>query len=153
MLLQLKALLRTNVLNDVTAASFSVSFSQLPAVKKDIEYSAAVTSLRTFIRSSAFRIHCGCQKIKSVFRILGIYNFCSTYNIVNRFSILLLMNFPSFSCLCIVFPSSPSQLQQPAFAVQSIVTTLRLAVGLCCLYVSKNPCTTTTYPHTVCPKN
>ena len=30
----LKALLRTNVLNDVTAALFWVSFSQLPPVKK-----------------------------------------------------------------------------------------------------------------------
>ena len=30
----LKSLLHTNVLNDVTAAPFSVSFSQLPAVKK-----------------------------------------------------------------------------------------------------------------------
>ena len=30
----IKSLLRTNVLNDVTAAPFSVSFSQLPAAKK-----------------------------------------------------------------------------------------------------------------------
>ena len=30
----LKALLRTNVLNDITAAMFSVSFSQILAVKK-----------------------------------------------------------------------------------------------------------------------
>ena len=41
-----------NVLNDV--APFSVSFSQLPAVKKDTKNGAAVTSLRTLIRSSAF---------------------------------------------------------------------------------------------------
>ena len=52
--LYLKTLLRKNVLNDVTAAPFSVSFSQLPAVKKDTENGAVVTSLRTFIRSSAF---------------------------------------------------------------------------------------------------
>ena len=45
----LKSLLRTNVLNDVTATPFSVSFSQLPAVKKPTENSAAVTSLRTFV--------------------------------------------------------------------------------------------------------
>ena len=42
------------VLIDVTAAQFLVSFSQLPAVKKDTENWAAVTSLRTFINSSAF---------------------------------------------------------------------------------------------------
>ena len=34
---RLKALLRTNVLNDVTAAPFSGGFSQLPAVKKGTE--------------------------------------------------------------------------------------------------------------------
>ena len=50
----LKSLLRTNVLNDVTAAKFSVSFFQLSAVE-NIENSAAVTSLRTFICSSDFR--------------------------------------------------------------------------------------------------
>ena len=50
----LKALLRTNVLNDVTAALFSVSFSQLPAAKNNTENGAAVTSLRTFVRSSNF---------------------------------------------------------------------------------------------------
>ena len=43
-----------NVLNDVTAAPFLVSFSQLPAVRKDTENGAAVTSLRTLVRSSAF---------------------------------------------------------------------------------------------------
>ena len=51
---QLKALLCTNVLNDVTAALFLMSFSQLPAVKKDNDKGAAVTSLRTFVRSNAF---------------------------------------------------------------------------------------------------
>ena len=44
----LKALLRTNVLNDVTAAPFQVSFSQLPAAK-NTENGAAVTSLRSFL--------------------------------------------------------------------------------------------------------
>ena len=44
-----------NILNDVTAAPFSVSFSQPPAVKKDTENGAAVTSLRTFGHRSAFR--------------------------------------------------------------------------------------------------
>ena len=53
----LMSLLRMNVLNDVTAALFLVSFSQLPAVKKDTKNGAAVTSLRTFIRSSAFSIY------------------------------------------------------------------------------------------------
>ena len=43
-----------NDLNDVTAAPFLVSFSQLLAVKKDTENGAAVRSLRTFIRSNAF---------------------------------------------------------------------------------------------------
>ena len=50
----LKALLCTNVPNDVTAALFLASFSQLPAVKKDTENGAAVTSLRTFVRSNDF---------------------------------------------------------------------------------------------------
>ena len=50
---ELKALLRTNVLNDVTAAPFLESFSQLPAAK-NTKNSAAVMSLRTFVRSSAF---------------------------------------------------------------------------------------------------
>ena len=49
----LKILLRTNILNDVTAAPFSMSFSQQPAVK-NTENGAAVTSLRTFVRSSDF---------------------------------------------------------------------------------------------------
>jgi hypothetical protein len=44
-----------NVLNDVTATPFSVSFSQLPTVKKNTKNGAAVMSLKTFIRSSAFR--------------------------------------------------------------------------------------------------
>ena len=50
----LKTLLCTNVLNDVTAAPFMVSFSQLLAVKKGTKKGAAVTSLKTFVRSSAF---------------------------------------------------------------------------------------------------
>ena len=36
-------------LNDVTAAPFLVSFSQLPAAKKDTENGAAATSLRSFL--------------------------------------------------------------------------------------------------------
>ena len=36
-------------LNDVTAAPFSVSFSQLPAAKKKTENGAALTSLRSFL--------------------------------------------------------------------------------------------------------
>jgi hypothetical protein len=35
-----------NVLNDVTATPFSVSFSQLPTVKKNTKNGAAVMSLR-----------------------------------------------------------------------------------------------------------
>ena len=41
--------------HDITAAPFSMAFSQLPTAKKDTENGAAVTSLRTFIRSIAFR--------------------------------------------------------------------------------------------------
>ena len=48
-----KALQCTIVLNDITAAPFPVSFPQLPAAKKDS--GAAVTSLRMFVGSSAFR--------------------------------------------------------------------------------------------------
>ena len=43
---KLKALLCKNVLNDVTAAPFLVSFSQLSPVKK---------TPKTFVHSSAFR--------------------------------------------------------------------------------------------------
>ena len=49
---QLQSLRRMNVLNDVTAARFSVSFSQLPATKNHYN-GAAVMSLRTFIRRRA----------------------------------------------------------------------------------------------------
>ena len=52
MLTYVKALLRMNVLNDVTAASFLASFSQLAAVKKYIENCEVVTSLGTFVRCS-----------------------------------------------------------------------------------------------------
>ena len=41
----------------IPGAQFSVSFFQLPAVKKDTENWAAVTSLRTFINSSAFKTY------------------------------------------------------------------------------------------------
>ena len=51
----LKVLLCKNVLNDVRTALFSVSFSQLPAVKKDTKNGAVLTSLRTFLISSTFR--------------------------------------------------------------------------------------------------
>ena len=55
--LVVKALLHTNILNNVTAAPFSVSFSQLPAVKKKQKKNGAVvTLLRTFVHSSAFNI-------------------------------------------------------------------------------------------------
>ena len=53
----LKSLLRTNVLNDVTAALFLMSFSQLPAVKKDTKNGASVTSLRTSVGSNDLSIH------------------------------------------------------------------------------------------------
>ena len=36
-------------LNDVTAAPFSVSSSQLPAAKKNTQNGAVVTSLRSFL--------------------------------------------------------------------------------------------------------
>ena len=41
-------------LNDVTAAPFSVSFSQLPAAKKTPKNGAAVTSLRSFLFRDEF---------------------------------------------------------------------------------------------------
>ena len=43
----LKSLRNKKDLNDVTAAQFLVSFSQLPAAKKNTENWAAVTSLRS----------------------------------------------------------------------------------------------------------
>ena len=53
----IQTLLHTNVLNDVSAAPFSVSFSQLPAAKKPTENGAAVMSLRTLVRNSAFTVY------------------------------------------------------------------------------------------------
>jgi hypothetical protein len=47
---QIKSLLRTNVLNEVTDAMFLVSFSQLPTVKNPTKNSA----LRTFVCSNDF---------------------------------------------------------------------------------------------------
>ena len=41
--------------NDITAAPFSVSFSQLPAAKKTTKDGAAVTSLRSFQFRDDFR--------------------------------------------------------------------------------------------------
>ena len=46
-LVLLKALLRTNVLNDVTAALFSVSFSQLPAAKKHTKNGDVIKDVNT----------------------------------------------------------------------------------------------------------
>ena len=48
----LNALLHKNVLNDVTAAPFSVSFSLPPAEKN---HGAAVRSFRTFVFHYGFR--------------------------------------------------------------------------------------------------
>ena len=42
-------------LNDVTAAPFLMSFSQLPAAKKNTKKGAAVTSLRLFLFRDDFR--------------------------------------------------------------------------------------------------
>ena len=42
-------------LNDITAAMFLVSFSQLPAAKKPTENGAAVMSLRSFLFRDNFR--------------------------------------------------------------------------------------------------
>ena len=53
----LKSLLRANVLNDVTAALFLVSFSQLPAAKQNTEEGAAVTSIRLFLFCQSFRLN------------------------------------------------------------------------------------------------
>ena len=47
MLYMLKLSRNKKDLNDVTAATFLVSFSQLPAARKNIENGAAVTSLRS----------------------------------------------------------------------------------------------------------
>ena len=52
--IQIKSLPRTNVLNDVTAAPFLVSFLQLAAEKKHTKNGAAVTSLRMFVCSNEF---------------------------------------------------------------------------------------------------
>ena len=51
---QVKALLRTKVLNDVRAALFLVSFFTAGIWEKDTENGAALTSLRMFLRSSVF---------------------------------------------------------------------------------------------------
>ena len=48
-------------LNDVTAATFLVSFSQLPVAKKNTKKGAAVTSLRSFLFCDDSRKH-GIQK-------------------------------------------------------------------------------------------
>ena len=45
----LKSIQNKKDLSDVTAAPFSVSFSQLPAAKNNTENGAAVTSLRSFL--------------------------------------------------------------------------------------------------------
>ena len=52
----LKLLLSMNVLNEFTTAPFSVSFSQLPAVKVNTENGAALMLLRTFIQSNDFSV-------------------------------------------------------------------------------------------------
>jgi hypothetical protein len=58
-LFKLKSLLCMNVPNDVTAAPFSAVFLQLVAEKKTKKNAAAVTSLRTFVRSNNFRVSNG----------------------------------------------------------------------------------------------
>ena len=71
----LKALLRTNVLNDVTAAPFLVVFLQLAAEKKTTENSAARTSLRTFVRSNDFNrvfSHKKFQNLLVCFQVLSL---------------------------------------------------------------------------------
>ena len=50
----LKALLRKNILNDVTAALFWVSFSQLPAIKKAPFLEAAERNFRPFLFFESF---------------------------------------------------------------------------------------------------
>ena len=50
----LKAVLHTNVLNDITAAPFSVGFFTTGSWEKDTKNGSAVTLLRTFLRNSAF---------------------------------------------------------------------------------------------------
>ena len=52
-----------NVLNDVTAALFSVSFSQLQAAKKTTKNGADVKLLRTFVRSNDISIQEEVMKI------------------------------------------------------------------------------------------
>ena len=68
-MLLLKALLRTNVLNDVTAAPFSVCFLQL----------AAVTSLRAFVRSNDFSVLC-LSKCDSK----NIYQYIASYSLITK---------------------------------------------------------------------
>ena len=54
---ELKSSRNKKDLNDVTAALFSVSFSQLPAAKKHTENRAAVTSLRSFLFRDDFNTY------------------------------------------------------------------------------------------------
>ena len=66
---RIKALLRTNVLNDVTAAPLSVSFFTAGSWEKDIKNSAAVTSLRWFVHNSAFNCFVTNSSLKIVVNI------------------------------------------------------------------------------------
>ena len=59
----LKALLCRNVLKDVTAAPFLVSFSQLPSAK-NTQNNAAVTSLRSFLFRDDFSVRWFFRKCK-----------------------------------------------------------------------------------------
>ena len=55
--LSLKSSQNKKDLNDVTAAQFLVSFSQLPAANKTIQNGAAGTSLRSFLFREDFSFH------------------------------------------------------------------------------------------------
>ena len=78
-----KPLLRMNVLNDVTAAPCSVSFSQLPAAKKYTKNGAAVTSSRMFVQRKDFIR----QTLNHAIKILQINQ---SYHILTGYSAPLL---------------------------------------------------------------
>ena len=78
----LKLLQNKKGLNDVTAAPFSESFSQLPAAKTHTKNGTAVTSLRSFLFRDCFSI----QLLKKLIKLKRLVN--------NNFS-----NIPSLLCI------------------------------------------------------
>ena len=90
----LKAWQNKNNLNDVTAATFLVSFFQLPETKKNTEKWADVTSLRSFLFCQGFNKHFSKKFSEKYFlahhfsKLLGNYIIC-LHCLFIYFSILL----------------------------------------------------------------